>query len=180
MRLRLAPVEYKICPEAECDTEYEGAQCPQCKQPDNPAAVARRTYDRLILADIIPPPYEQAQRCRCPECKSLFELSDKAVIRHAQCASCGKSLFSPEDIQEILEQGKNTAAARETAAAGTPRCRHLSALLGAGRTGPMVSTHPMSVPICQMGRLATKYVIGVGPDVFRAWSHTKNYKAENR
>ena len=64
MRLRLASVEYKVCSTPDCDTKYEGAQCPQCRRPFDAAATRKELADRLILVDVDPPLYEPRHRCR--------------------------------------------------------------------------------------------------------------------
>jgi hypothetical protein len=63
-------------------------------------------HDRLILVDIDPPVYEQAQRCRCTECKNLFDLSERDIIERVQCASCKKPLFQREQLQKIWKDAE--------------------------------------------------------------------------
>ncbi|MGE0681922.1 MAG: hypothetical protein AB7P69_13615 [Candidatus Binatia bacterium] len=106
MRLRLAPVEYKICSTAECDGKYEGGHCPTCKQPFEPGTVVKDLHDRLILVDVDPPVYEQAQRCRCTECKNLFDLSERDLIERVQCPACKKPLFQREQLQKIWKDAE--------------------------------------------------------------------------
>lgn len=48
-RLRPAPVEYRVC---DCGVEYEGAQCPQCSHPFDPATTKKVMHDRLILVAV--------------------------------------------------------------------------------------------------------------------------------
>ncbi|HXG21629.1 MAG TPA: hypothetical protein VNN62_21455 [Methylomirabilota bacterium] len=106
MRLRLAPVEYKTCTTAGCEMKYEGAQCPKCRQAFTPQQVVKALHDRLILVDVDPPLYEQTQRCRCTECKNLFDLSEHDVIARAQCAACGKPLFQRAQLQKIWQEAE--------------------------------------------------------------------------
>ena len=106
MRLRLAPVEYKVCATAQCDGEYEGAQCPQCKQPFDSSRMEKRLYDRLILVDTDPSIYEQVQRCRCTACKSLFALTETDIAAQAICPDCDRPLFSKEQLQAIWREAK--------------------------------------------------------------------------
>ena len=101
MRLRIAPVEYKECSTAHCQTTYEGQHCPQCRQPFDSQGVKKTLRDRLILVDIDPPVYEPAQRCRCTDCKNLFDLSEHEIAERAICSACQKPLFSRTQIQEI-------------------------------------------------------------------------------
>lgn len=101
MRLRLAPVEYKTCATASCSGKYEGGHCPTCKQPFEPRTTIKRLHDRLILVDVDPPVYEPAQRCRCTECKNLFDLYEQDIIARAQCPACRKSLFQREQLQKM-------------------------------------------------------------------------------
>ena len=101
MRLRLAPVEYKECVTAHCSTNYEGSHCPTCRQPFDPRRVRKGLHDRLILVDVDPSVYEQTHRCRCSECKNLFDLSELDVVAGAKCGACGEPLFSKDQMQEI-------------------------------------------------------------------------------
>jgi hypothetical protein len=101
MRLRLAPVEYKLCTTTQCQTEYEGGQCPQCQQSFDPARTRKDVYDRLVLVDIDPPVYTQTLRCRCPECKNVYDLREEDIIVRAQCQQCKQPLFSREQLQKI-------------------------------------------------------------------------------
>lgn len=106
MRLRLAPVEYKTCATTGCGRKYEGGQCPVCKQPFEPRVVMRGLQDRLILVDIDPSAYEQAWRCRCTECKNLFELSERDIIERAQCQACNNPLFHREQLQKLWKDAE--------------------------------------------------------------------------
>ena len=101
MRLRLAPVEYKTCATLGCGGKYEGGHCPTCKQPFEPHKVVKGLHDRLILVDVDPSVYEPAQRCRCTECKNLFELSERVIIERVQCPACQKPLFQREQLQKL-------------------------------------------------------------------------------
>jgi hypothetical protein len=101
MRLRLAPVEYKTCATAGCGNQYEGAQCPTCKQPFAPEHAVKGLHDRLILVDVDPSTYEPAQRCRCTECKNLFDLSERDIIARVQCVACKKPLFQRDQLQKL-------------------------------------------------------------------------------
>lgn len=101
MRVRLAPVEYKVCRAESCHTEYEGAQCPQCRQPFDPQSMRKELHDRLILVSVDPPIYEQTQRCRCPECKSLYDLREEDVVGRARCDQCKQALFSREQLHAV-------------------------------------------------------------------------------
>lgn len=84
MRLRLAPVEYKVCPTDE--VKYEGSKCPQCGRPFDPTTVRKLTYDRLILVDVDPPVYEREARFRCSNeaCKNLYEALKCPLCRTAK------------------------------------------------------------------------------------------------
>ena len=101
MRLRLAPVEYKECPTVYCHTMYEGQHCPRCRQPFDPQRARKTLRDRLIIVDIDPPVYESTQRCRCTDCKNLFDLSAHQVAEQAICSACQAPLFNRMQIQEI-------------------------------------------------------------------------------
>ncbi len=101
MRLRLAPVEYKICATPECPSEYEGAQCPVCKEAFLPERVVKTLHDRLVLVDHDPPVYEPERRCRCTECKNLFDLTEHEVIARAQCRACSKPLLPRAQLQKL-------------------------------------------------------------------------------
>jgi hypothetical protein len=64
-RLRIAPVEYKVC---RCGTEYEGARCPDClgrRTPFDPNTMRKIAYDHLIVVGVDPPPYGREPRLRC-------------------------------------------------------------------------------------------------------------------
>jgi len=111
MRLRLAPVEYKVCATNHCGNAYEGGQCPRCRQPFDPTRMRKELYDRLILVDVDPPIYEQTQRCRCTECKSLYDLREDDVTARAQCDQCKKPLFRREQLQKLW-QGTETLLQR--------------------------------------------------------------------
>ena len=106
MRLRLAPVEYKVCATAQCGSEYEGGQCPTCKQPFDPSRMDKRLHDRLILVDTDPSIYEQVQRCRCTACKSLFDLTEADIVARAICADCDRPLFNKEQLQTIWKEAR--------------------------------------------------------------------------
>jgi hypothetical protein len=99
-------VEYKTCTTAGCESKYEGAHCPKCKQVFTPQLVAKTLQDRLILVDVDPPLYEQAQRCRCTECKNLFDLSERDVITRAQCTACGTPIFERAQLQKIWKDAE--------------------------------------------------------------------------
>jgi hypothetical protein len=101
MRLRIVPVEYKECPSAHCQTSYEGQHCPRCRQPFDPQRTRKTLRDRLILVDVDPPVYEPVQRCRCIDCKNLFDLSATEVAERATCSACRAPLFNRTQIQEI-------------------------------------------------------------------------------
>lgn len=130
MRLRLAPVEYKTCATTECGGKYEGGHCPTCKQPFEPGTVMKGLHDRLILVDIDPPVYEQAQRCRCTACKNLFDLSERDIIQRVQCPACKKPRFQREQLQKIWKDAETLLqrarrldrALRQVAAC--PTCSH--------------------------------------------------------
>src|SRR5262249_43986131 len=96
MRLRLAPVEYKVCCTPDCNIKYEGAQCPQCRRPFELTTMRRELADRLILVDIEPPLYEPTHRCRCTACKGLFDIQEEDVVLRALCNQCRQPLFSRE------------------------------------------------------------------------------------
>ncbi len=101
MRLRLAPVEYKVCSSPDCDTKYEGAQCPLCRRPFDAAATRKEPADRLILVDVDPPLYEPRQRCRCTVCKGIFDLREEVVALRARCEHCQQPLFSRELLHQL-------------------------------------------------------------------------------
>ena len=103
MRLRLAPVEYKVCDTERCTNKYEGAQCPQCRQPFDSGRMRKELHDRLILVDLDPSIYEQTQRCRCTTCKSLYDLGESEVVERALCSQCQKPLFPKEHLQKIWQ-----------------------------------------------------------------------------
>jgi hypothetical protein len=87
MRVRLAPVEYKLCPNDDCrdpNTEqrlqaskdkpilkYEGEKCPQCSTPFNPETTRRKAFEQLIL-DTDFEIYERQARLHCKGCDNLF------------------------------------------------------------------------------------------------------------
>ena len=101
MRLRLAPVEYKVCSSPDCDTKYEGAQCPRCRRSFDPAATRKELADRLILVDVDPPLYELRQRCRCTACRGIFDLREEVVALRARCEHCQQPLFSRESLHHL-------------------------------------------------------------------------------
>lgn len=80
-RLRLAPIEYKVCPTD--GIEYEGGQCPQCGHSSDPQTVRRVMHDRLILVSVDPLIYKREARLRCSnkECGNLYAA--------VQCPLCG-------------------------------------------------------------------------------------------
>lgn len=102
-RLRLAPVEYKICP---ADGIYEGEQCPHCRRPFDPQTVRKMTHDRLILVDVDPSVYERTQRCRCPACDNLYALGEGEVVAHARCTRCAASLFHHEQMRQVWKEAE--------------------------------------------------------------------------
>lgn len=106
MRLRLAPVEYKTCTTAGCGGKYEGGHCPTCKQPFEPRTTVKGLHDRLILVDVDPPIYEPAQRCRCTDCKNLFDLSERDIVERVQCPSCKQPLFQRQQLQKIWKDAE--------------------------------------------------------------------------
>ena len=106
MRLRIAPVEYKECPSAHCHALYESQHCPRCRQPFDPQRTRKTLRDRLILVDVDPPVYEPAQRCRCTDCKNLFDLSAHEVMERATCSACRTPLFNRTQIQEIWKDAE--------------------------------------------------------------------------
>jgi hypothetical protein len=114
MRLRLAPVEYKVCSTPNCDTKYEGAQCPQCRYPFDSATARKELADRLILVDVDPPLYEPTHRCRCTACKGLFGLHEGDVVLRARCDQCRQPLFSRDSLQNLW-QGTETLLQRARA-----------------------------------------------------------------
>ncbi len=148
MRLRLAPVECKECATAQCDTLYEGLHCPRCRQPFTPQMTRKTLRDRLILVDVDPPVYESAQRCRCTECKNLFDLVERDVAERAKCGACGKPLFSRIQMQEIwkaaetlLQRARRLDRARKH---GHP-CPHC------GHPTPLMSWCPLHDSSFQVG-----------------------------
>lgn len=129
MRLRLAPVEYKNCTMVGCDSKYEGAQCPSCKQAFSPEHIARGLHDRLILVDVDPPIYEQALRCRCTECKNLFAIEERDLVTRAQCATCAKPLFARQQLLKLWKEAETLlqrARKLDRALRQLPACPHCS------------------------------------------------------
>jgi hypothetical protein len=127
VRLRLAPVEYKVCGTEDCSSIYEGAQCPQCRQPFDPGKMRKELHDRLILVDIDPSIYEQTQRCRCTGCKNLYALGESEVVAHAQCGQCQEPLFRREQLQKIWQDAETLlqkARKLDKARGQTPVCPH--------------------------------------------------------
>jgi hypothetical protein len=148
MRLRLAPVEYKECVTAHCSTKYEGSHCPTCQQPFDPRRIRKALHDRLILVDVDPSVYEQTHRCRCSECKNLFDLSEPDVVAGAKCSACGEPLFSKVQIQEmwkeaetLLQRARRLDRARRQIRA-CPHCAH---------PVPLMSWCPLHNPTSQLG-----------------------------
>jgi len=101
MRLRLAPVEYKVCMTADCGSSYEGERCLRCRAVFEPARARKELADRLILVDVDPAIYEPIYRCRCTVCKNLFDLHAEGVIGRAQCSHCEQPLFSRVQLQTM-------------------------------------------------------------------------------
>jgi len=106
VRLRLAPVEYKVCGTEHCTNKFEGARCPQCRQPFDSGRMRKELHDRLIVVDVDPSIYEQTQRCRCTVCKNLYNLGESEVVAHAQCHQCQKPLFRKEQLQKIWQDAE--------------------------------------------------------------------------
>jgi hypothetical protein len=106
MRLRLAPVEYKICTTEYCESRYEGSYCPRCKQAFVPERIRKDLQDRLIVVDVDPPVYEQAQRYRCTDCKNLFDLSEPDVVSRARCNACGQPLLSRRQLETVWKDAE--------------------------------------------------------------------------
>jgi hypothetical protein len=71
----------------------------------------KELHDRLILVEADPSVYEQAQRCRCPECKGLYALREEDIIAHALCGGCKKPLFRREQLQ-VMWKGAQTLLQR--------------------------------------------------------------------
>lgn len=101
MRLRLAPVEYKVCATADCGGTYEGERCPHCHAAFDPTRGQKELADRLILVAVDPAMYEQTHRCRCPVCKNLFDLREENVVVRAQCHHCAQPLFSRTQLRML-------------------------------------------------------------------------------
>ncbi len=78
MRLRLANVEYRVCPECSGTHVgphagyYEGGQC-ICRSSFNDQTTRKTTEKRLILVDAEPPIYESESRYACGNCGNLYE-----------------------------------------------------------------------------------------------------------
>jgi transposase-like protein len=106
MRLRLAPVEYKICTTEYCENRYEGSYCPRCKQAFAPEKIRKDLQDLLILVDVDPPVYEPAQRYRCTDCKNLFDLSEPDVVSRARCNACGQPLLSRRQLETVWKDAE--------------------------------------------------------------------------
>lgn len=81
--------------------EYEGDQCPVCRRPFDRQTMRKVIHDRLILVGMDVPVYEQAQRCRCPACRNVYDLSELDITAHAKCAPCGQPLFCKPQLKEI-------------------------------------------------------------------------------
>jgi hypothetical protein len=103
MRLRLAPVEYKVCATDTCESKYEGSHCPRCQQPFDPEQMRKDVQDRLILVDTDPAVYELDYRCRCPECRNLFVILEQDLITRAKCQACGQPLWRREELLDIWQ-----------------------------------------------------------------------------
>jgi hypothetical protein len=134
MRLRLAPVEYKMCTTADCGSSYEGDRCPHCRAAFDPTLGRKELADRLILVDVDPAIYEQTHRCRCPVCKNLFDLRAEEVIVRAQCRHCEQPLFSRAQLQTmwgaaetLLQRARKLERARRRLVA-CPHCEQPIAL----------------------------------------------------
>ena len=128
MRLRLAPVEYKVC--ERCGIKYEGPQCPQCRLPFDPEKMMKVLHDRLILVDVDPPIYKQKQCCRCTACKNLFDLYEHDVVARAKCSACGEPLLRRErleaiwkDADTLLQRARRLDRARRQVLT-CPHCAH--------------------------------------------------------
>ncbi len=156
MRLRLAPVEYKVCTTVDCGGSYEGDRCPHCRSAFDPTRERKELADRLILVDVDPAIYEQAHRCRCPVCKNLFDLRAEDVITRAQCRHCAQPLFSRTQLQTmwgdtetLLQRARKLERARRQLAA-CPHCAHPVALVswcplaGAAPHAPEISGLPQN------------------------------------
>lgn len=102
-RLRMVPVEYKLCSGTDCPSadparKYEGDRCPSCRRAFDRRTTLRLAYERWIVVGGDVPPYERAARYRCTaevkrngrfeQCGNLYESetcpicgSEKAVRR---------------------------------------------------------------------------------------------------
>jgi hypothetical protein len=104
-RLRLAPVEFKVCHECSGpDSTYEGLKCVHCGadfREDRTMRVLRRL---LILVDADPPPYEPALRFHCSGCGNYYELSsdwgDREADRFEAFQAARGMLRDPESLRE--------------------------------------------------------------------------------
>lgn len=80
---------------------YEGTRCPRCKKGFDPAVVRVIDKERLIVVDVDPPVYEPTPRCRCPQCKNLFALTESEFVARVQCQHCLEPLFSRTQLQNL-------------------------------------------------------------------------------
>lgn len=97
-RLRVADLEYKVCHHCSIFTsatedgdraetsdgfsetgretllEYEGAHCPHCRNPFDPARGPRVTHERFILVADVMPHYRPSLRLRCKNRKTHYRM----------------------------------------------------------------------------------------------------------
>ena len=98
-RVRLVPVEYKLCQTAECQGEkgsrkYEGHDCPWCHKPVLPSKTPRVPLKRLITVSDIPV-YERQKRFRCKNNHIKNYGTGKVIENLCEqpiCSICGAEL----------------------------------------------------------------------------------------
>lgn len=130
-KLRLVPVEYKVCGTAGCDIEYEGETCPRCGQAFEATRGRKRTHDRLILVSEDPPLYErEPSRYRCPDCGNVYGLAMEDIVACARCAACQQPLLSKGQLEQLwkgaqtlLQYARRLDRARREVP-GCPHCAH--------------------------------------------------------
>lgn len=108
-RLRLASVELKVCPTKDCGIEYEGSQCPKCKQPFDPKIGKKVMYDRLILVDVDPPVYKQKERLRCKNKQEHY----RRLTGHSPSGKLGDDWDNLYDIPADWGGWENVREAKE-------------------------------------------------------------------
>lgn len=107
-RLRLASVEYKICP--ACGEPYEGGQCPRDKTTFDETTDRKTTSDRLILVGEYPAIYVPAARFRCTnkECGNLYVALQCPLCRAPKpqrpTTVWVRTFAKPESLEELQQR----------------------------------------------------------------------------